>query len=424
VSEEVPRPWLVPLDRRLLLAGLGLTVLGGTAMGAAHLLWVHVLGWPSPYSHVQVHAHAQLFGFLGAFLTGFGMFLLPRFVRRVVPCAPWAKVGPWLIVAGASLHLLGQPIARYPLGRVLWAASAPLLALGGVAFACVVVRLVWGYRAREGFTVWVGLGGALFGVSCLFGAALAGSTAYRGALFYDYPAAQAVWHFALYIAALTYVLGIAARLVPSMLGVPKVAQRPYHLGMAVLVLAGCAHALSLWVVLPSAGWSALRSVSGGVQGLALATLGALFVLLPAPVGAVDLRFKVAVRFAFGSLCAAGAAKVALAVAPSALGRPLHLLADAERHLVTVGFLLVLIAAMAPKLLPAPSPMPSHQARLWWAAALLLMGAVVLRSVQALADFGLGAALWAAAASGVVAWVGLLTLMAAAGLRVRALRGAP
>lgn len=397
-------PWVTPLDLRFLALGLGLSLVGGTALGAAHLIWVYGLQIPSPQTHVQAHAHAQVFGFIGGFIAGFGYHLLPRFVRRPLPFPKLARASFWLLGGGAVLHFLGQPATRWAPGYGLMAASGPLLALGGVAFAAQVVALLRGFDSRDGFHRWVIAGAVGFGVACVVAGALSIRAGVMRVPLYPYPWAQALWTLALFGGVVPFTLGVGARMALPMLFGGRVRVGLLRTAFYVLLMAVPLQLLSN--PLP-----ALQSPAHAALGTAL-LMGAAAFLLPRgrvlPLSA-DPFFSACVVGAYLSVLIAGAAYLAAAVA-GALGAPVNLIVlDAIRHLVTVGFLILLIVGMALRLLPALRGTQLRWPALrWWVFGLLAL-AVVTRSAEVLALFGWPGVLRATAASGALAWAGLALL---------------
>jgi hypothetical protein len=116
------------------------------------------------------------------------------------------------------------------------------------------------------------------------------------------------------------------------------------------------------------------------------------------------------RLAMASAAAAAAGLVGAAVL-AWRGVPLSLLADALRHLVTVGFLTSMAVAMAFRLIPvfegAALPWPRLPALAFGALA----GAVVLRSGQVLADWLWTGILPWLPLSGVLVWLAVASVLA-------------
>jgi hypothetical protein len=110
-------------------------------------------------------------------------------------------------------------------------------------------------------------------------------------------------------------------------------------------------------------------------------------------------------FRLALACAAAAAVLAVAAAGLAVsGQPARLLADAVRHLLTIGFLTSIVAAMAFRLIPileaTPLRWPSLRLVTFWA----LLAAVVLRTSQVAVGVGGRPLAHVVALSGVFAWL--------------------
>jgi uncharacterized protein involved in response to NO len=86
--------------------------------------------------------------------------------------------------------------------------------------------------------------------------------------------------------------------------------------------------------------------------------------------------------------------------------PLSLLADALRHLVTVGFLTSMVIAMGFRLIPVLEGVALPWPRLRGVAFWALLAGVLLRTSEALADYGALALLRLVPLSGVLVWVAL------------------
>jgi hypothetical protein len=88
------------------------------------------------------------------------------------------------------------------------------------------------------------------------------------------------------------------------------------------------------------------------------------------------------------------------------GVPLSLLADALRHLVTVGFLTAMVLGVGFRLLPVVSGVPLHWPKLRGPAFWALLAAVLLRSAEVLADYGVIGVLQIVSVSGLLVWLAL------------------
>jgi uncharacterized protein involved in response to NO len=89
--------------------------------------------------------------------------------------------------------------------------------------------------------------------------------------------------------------------------------------------------------------------------------------------------------------------------------PLSLLADALRHLVTVGLLTSMVVGMGFRLIPAIEGVALPWPRLRGVAFWALLAAVLLRTSEALADYGVETILRLVPLSGVLVWTALACL---------------
>ena len=181
-------------------------------------------------------------------------------------------------------------------------------------------------------------------------------------------------------------------------------------------------ALGLGVVLAAVGFAGPWP---GATRVALERAGEAVVL--ATVGAIALRggafrgapgaLPMAARggpetwlFRMAMLAAGVAAAGSIGAAALAwTGTPLSLVADALRHLVTVGVLTTMVVSMGFRLVPVIEGSPLPWPRLRGVAFWMLLGGVLIRTAEVLADYGLEAVLPLVPLSGVLVWVALACL---------------
>jgi uncharacterized protein involved in response to NO len=67
-----------------ILAGLGFLALPGTFLGVWNLVSIahHQTGSGANTAWIQAHGHAQLFGWVGTFILGISLYVLPKFRGR------------------------------------------------------------------------------------------------------------------------------------------------------------------------------------------------------------------------------------------------------------------------------------------------------------------------------------------------------
>ena len=373
-----------PVYRPFALLAFATTLTVGTPVGAWMLAWLYWGAPAAPIAWVLLHANLQIFGFFATLIPGVAPHLFDRFAGHPVPRRP---VTPWvlgLLAAALALRISGT-----------WAASpAPVLVASLLQAAAFLLFASWVRRALDppelsflrlhltASTGWLAL-------ACLL------ETIFGGVL--------------------GWVLGVLLRagpmFVPGWSVPPRTARAiPWALALGVLVtLAGEAGA-----------WR-------GATGTALARLGELLalgtVVVIAVSGGVFRRargvlpmvsrsaeesriFRLAAASAVGAV-----AGFAVAAAGAALGASTHLIADAARHLLTVGFLTSVVVAMSFRLIPVLErvalPWPGLRRVAFWA----LLGGVALRTAEFGAAYGAPALGPLVPLSGALVWVAVACVAA-------------
>jgi hypothetical protein len=210
-----------------------------------------------------------------------------------------------------------------------------------------------------------------------------------------------------------WVLGVLLRAGPMFVADWRI---PRGLGLAVpLLLAGAAGlAAAGELVPPASGQIIVRT--GDLLGLgaiaAVMVAGGAF-RRPGPSLPMLARSPAEARLfrlAAGSALAA-LAGAALAVVLAARGESAHLVADAVRHLLTVGVLTTIVVAMTFRLIPVlegrPLPWPGARTLAFW----LLLAAVTLRSTEVLVGRGWTAVALGVALSGSLVWLAVAAVAA-------------
>jgi hypothetical protein len=369
-----------PVYRPLALLAFAATIAVGTPVGLRLLAWLY-LGASAPGPGWRLlHAHVQLFGFFAVLIPGVAQHLLPRFTGRPVarhPLVAWLAAGFGLALALRVAGTAGDRAAAL-------LAAAVLQSAGFAAFAAQVWRtldpppLALLRRQLAGATGAFAL--AMTAEAVARAQALgAGSSVPAEAVM------RAVHAVGLY-AVLAWVLGVLSRAGPMF--VPGWT-------VATPVARSLAPALTLAAVLAVA---AEIADAGAPAALALARSGdalAVAAVVAGTAGAGAFRtapraalpvigrsgpeariFRLAVACAVASFPA-----FVLAAILAAVGVVVHLLTDAARHLLTVGFVTAVVVAMAFRLIPVLEgvalPWPALRTVAFWA----LLSAVVLRTLE-------------------------------------------
>ena len=394
-----------PVYRPFALLAFGAALGAGAPLGIWMLAWLH-LGAPAPSpGWWLLHAHVQIFGFFATLIAGVAQHLLPRFTGRPVVASP---IGRALAVAlGAALALRVVATWASAPGGLLVAALVQAAAFG--AFAGWVWRaldppplalLRHHLTASAGWLV----------LACAVEAGLRWRALALGLPLPDLGGMRAVHAMGIFGGVIGWVLGVILRAGPMFVPSWRVPSRlagamPWLLLLGVALIAlGEAGRWSprMAAVLPRAG----ELVALATVGAVMVTGGAFRIVRGAlPMVARSLEevriFRLAAAFAALALVGTAAAAVA-----AASGVAVHAAADALRHLVTAGFLVSVVVAMAFRLIPVLErrtlPWPGLRTLAFWA----LLAGVLLRTAEVLTGHGWpGIGPWVVV-SGALVWVAL------------------
>jgi hypothetical protein len=371
LADPLPERRLARLLAAFIASGLLFLVLPGTLLGVWNLLGISSRQQPDSVStiFVQSHGHAQLFGWVGTFIIGISLYVVPKFRGGTLRslAAAWLMFGLWTAALAARW---GAALWNWH-WRIVW----PLAAAAELA---VALLLIWqcspSGRSHRGGELWNTLVFAGF-------SGLAATLALQLVLLWPPPAAplipdhpnQLLLFLALWVFCFPAVWGFATRFLPALLGLEQPRKHSAYAGLALLALGAVldqpvlvlgAAALACW---------SLRIFHPARR--------------PAKTAGVDPRYPLFARAAFAWLLVSAALA---AVAGDSRG-----LMGASRHAFTVGFLATLIFAVGPRLLP--SFLNSRE--LWSprlvlpALALLTAGCALRVSAEPLAYAGWSAAAW-------------------------------
>ena len=140
-TRRVHEPFLYAALTIALTAGFGYGTLmvGSIALGIIPGAW-----WGAV---VQAHGHAQLFGWVGLFVLGMGLYFLPRLRGVRLQRAGRVPYAFGLFIGGLVLRVIAQPVLGFnPLGeaalrfwQIVWGSSA-LLELAGIVVIDSMLR--------------------------------------------------------------------------------------------------------------------------------------------------------------------------------------------------------------------------------------------------------------------------------------------
>ncbi|MGH9453796.1 MAG: NnrS family protein [Terriglobia bacterium] len=326
-----------------ILAGLAFLALPGTFLGVWNLIVIseHRAATAASTAWIQAHGHAQLFGWVGSFIFGISLYVLPKFrghpLKRFglvwTVWVLWTVGVAWRWWAGISAH-------EWRVGLV----GSAIMELAAYALTqrILVFRGVGGRKKPGDLGSWLGICGfSALGVALVLNLGVCTVLALRA----DSPAFPPLWDRTFLVIALwgftvAVAWGYSTRFVTIFLGlrspIHRAAQR---LAIGVTAIVVCA---------------LLRQfLLADLLAMAL-TFYAVWVLRifhpparpPKLVGVYPL-YPAFIRLAYAWLVVGAALGLAADLAPSVTG-----LEGASRHAITVGFIATLIFALAPRILPS------------------------------------------------------------------------
>jgi hypothetical protein len=407
-----------PVYRPFALAAFAAALGGGTPLGIWMASWLY-LGAPAvPIDWVLLHAHLQIFGFFAMLIPGVAHHLFARFTGRVVTPGAAARWILGLLVGGMVSRLWGTGVHRP--GFIVTASC--LEAAGFVLFGLRVWRSLDPpplALLRRQLTISTGW----FALACLVEAVLRWRALQAGLTLPDVGGLRAVHAMALLGGVIGWVLGVLLRAGPMFVAGWRAPLRtaravPWVLGLGVLI-AAAGEAAGGWVTLARLG-----------EFIALASVGAVMVMGGAARrghGALPMvgRSAEEARIFRLAVFSAGLSVIGSAAATAAAysGAPAHLLTDAVRHLVTIGYLTSVVVAMAFRLIPVLEGKALPWPRLRGVAFWTLLTGILLRSAEVLVGHGWsGPAPWIPL-SGVLVWLALACVGANLVGAIAARRGA-
>ncbi len=370
--------------------GLVFLALPGTLLGVWNLVAIsqhHNAAAPA-VAWIQAHGQAQVFGWVGSFILGISLYVLPKFRGRSLRSfgRAWAAWALW--TAGVAWHwagivygfgwraaLVGSGIlelAAY--GMVLWVLFAPGRAtrpgaksvpsdlgswLGIVGFGGLGIALVTNFV--------ISLRVALAGVSPA----------------YPLASDRLLILLSLWVFVAPMAWGYSSRFVTVFLGLAPPAHRAASwLGAGVVAM----------LLLAFARWFLVLDLAA--FGTTLGAIWALRIFRPATrppkLAGVYRHYPVFVRLSYVWLVIAAALGLAADLTPSLPG-----LEGASRHAATVGFIALLIFSIGPRLLPSflngrELASPRLMA---WSLWLLVLGCTLRVSTESVAYSSAGGLAW-------------------------------
>lgn len=387
---SISQPYDHDLSRMLKLyigTGIAFMLFPGTLIGVLNLLKISAAHASSSAdaAWIQAHGHAQLFGWIGTFILGVGFYAIPR--MRMSRFEPWTGWVTWAIwTAGVTLRWAGGMFEWH------WHITVPLGASLELVAVLVFVNAVFLTRPRPaaGSDPWrtsvllidasaVGLVATV--AANLFESFRISSEAAAPLFPYEYDQrflALATWGF-----IVPFMWGFSTRWIPPLLGLRKSFKRAMLPALGVLY-AGVA---MIWFDMPLAGYATVFIACAGF------TIAMRIDEPPAKepkFRGVHESIKFFIRAAYAWLSIAALLAMVSSTRPQPNGY-----VGASRHALTVGFMVLIVFAVGPRVLPAFIGVR----RLWSpnlmfaALALATVGCAIRVSSQVLAYEHISAAAW-------------------------------
>ncbi len=341
----------------------------------------------------QVHGHIQLMGWVGLFVMGMGLRLVPRFTGVRVRPAALVPLTFVLMASGLLLRAAAQPFADERPLAVLFVIAAALEAAAALTFCTAVLRcLASGRREQFLYSPFFAAGAVWIAVAAVLALVFVADAASHSVPTIAVLRSNALSFLQLYGFVLMFIFAVSLRTFPIFFQ-----RRPaqYQITIAAWVLANAGIAIYAAALIwksydHSADVRLLQTVAFLAVGVALVALLALLRIFegrPHRLRDSARRSMRFVRSAYAWLLLAALLQVFFSTQALLDQRPLtHFQMDAVRHFLALGFVTTMIIGMALLVLPRLA-MRRAQARTASVVApvmlILLHGATAARGVGSL-----------------------------------------
>jgi hypothetical protein len=335
---------------------------------------------------VNAHGHAQIMGWVGLFIMGFAYQAFPRMWQVELP-APWLALASWVaLLAGIACRSTAMMFSE-----AAWAMSAHQcgVVLQIAAVTAFIGQLLTAFlRSGQPVKPYVGFAFAalvFFFIQTVYSgwhvsrlmAAADRDTLLDQLATYQSPLRDIQIHGL----ALLMILAVGMRMFPTLLGVRSTPDRRAWLALALLATAVPLE-VGLFLAYRLTGWHAVAGLL--LLPWLLLPIGVWLVIgpwrlwrpLPEP-GRSDRSGKF-VRIAFGWLFLSLAMLLLLPVYQVISGIAFsHAYYGSVRHAITVGFISMMIVAMAAKVVPTLRGIDAKSLpALWWPFVLINVGCLM------------------------------------------------
>jgi hypothetical protein len=404
-------PYQVFLAAALLLALLGGFMLATLLPIARALEW----DWGTRWQELgQAHGQLQLMGFAGLFIAGMAFRLMPRFSGRPLAYPLAVRSVVLLIGGGVGLRSLAPLLDNGVFHGSLVISGAVMLLGGSIAFAAVIMRTLVHPESKAEATSWFFvLGAGAFVVAGSLDVILTVRGINGGMRMLPLGENNSLVSIELYGFVLMFIGGIATRAVTTLVGRPR-SQLAARIAAAALGTGAASHTGATLVSAidgPSPNLDRMANVALLIIAMALLLIAwATRIFHPRAnrVAAASQAQFWFVRAAFVWLVVSSLLLVWYASAALADGKTLDQFeADAVRHMLTIGVVMMMIVGMAMLVVPEFAGrrlQHPHERGVPWAMFIAINLAAALRVWPALEgiDWLSSGRYWPMAAAGVLA----------------------
>jgi len=351
--------------RYFFIAGIAVVLTVGAAWGAWLLLQIGAAGRFTGASlhQVNAHGHAQVFGWVGLFVMGFGYQMFPALWQRRL-------LAPGLVPFVFAAMIAGVAIRTVAMAAIGARWAVPAVIAGGAleltAIAAFTAQLGLTWRAslarNQPYLRYVATALAFFLVQaafCVWHTVGTMTAPDRPALLWQVATYQAVLRdLQIHGFVLFMVLGVSIQILPRFYGVPEVSGRRARIAWALLA-GGVVGEIALFLLYRFTGRHALAAalmVPWMMRAGGALSIGAAFrPWRPFPRPDRSAKF---VRAAYAWLAASFALLLLLPAYQAAVGTPFsHAYYGSIRHAITVGFASQMIMGIAAFVVPALRRVP-------------------------------------------------------------------
>jgi hypothetical protein len=397
--------------RRFFKAGVVVVLTAGAVWGAILLLRIGVSQSFTAISihEINAHGHAQIFGWVGLFVMGFGYQAFPRLKHTSLWRPDLANMSFYLMVFGVFARAIGEPLFTFAMLRELAVAAnlAELAAIG--LFILVILKTLASspnpLQVYDGFVV-----ASMFFFLCqavadlgLVYATTAGVS--RETLLHLVSTYQGpLRDLQIHGFAMLMILGVGLRMFPALFGFAAVRPRIARLGLVLLAtgvigeagffilmreldtswatgaLYGCMVMIALVSIVLTARWGLLARPTERDRSVKFIRAAAVWLHISMLMLVLMPVYAYAILPWVGALSESGSRAVAIGFS--------HAYGGAVRHAITVGFISLMILGMAAKVVPTLNGVDIRGLRgLWVPFVLVNVGCAMRVGFQVLTDFG-------------------------------------